>query len=266
MIGFVVPIKPKRFSKDWEYDNKLLERTLKSITQQTDGGFKVFVVYNDKPEINFDHSSINWIPYNFPFVEVEGIADYKSVAGEWHKPDYARKMFDKGRKISYGCLFAKKLNCDYIMAIDSDDLISSKIASFVNNDSTNEPGWYINKGFMYNENSKILIKNRQLHNVNGSTFIIRHDLVPSVGMDSMNFMDFNFFESHGYLLLRVEQLYNLKLARLPFYGTIYTIHQNNSSEIFKLFNAPKIKKYVKYLLFGKLITYKIRIEFNLTKP
>ncbi|MEO9070114.1 MAG: hypothetical protein ABI261_03700 [Ginsengibacter sp.] len=265
MIGFIVPIKPKKFSKDWEYENKLLERTLRSITQQTDQCFKVFVVYNkeDKPEIDFEHSLISWIRYDFPFVEVEKIADYKSFVYKWHKPDYAEKMFDKGRKISYGCSFAKKMNCDYIMAIDSDDLISNRIASFVNEYGNSEPGWYICNGYMYNENSKILVRSRQLHNINGSTFIIRKDLVPDCDFASLNFMDYNFFEAHGYLLLRIKQLFGLELAMLPFYGTVYVLHPNNSSDIFRLFNSSVIKKCTKYFLFGKLMNKGIRKEFNL---
>lgn len=264
MIGFIIPIKPKKFSKNWEYDNQLLERTIKSIAQQTDDQFIIFIVYNDKPDINFKHPSIIWIEFNFSFVRVEDISDYKYVS-KWYKPDYAEKMFDKGRKISYGTIYAKKYNCHYIMAIDSDDLISNKISWFVNTNNRNEPGWVITKGYMYVESSSFLTRNHQIQNINGSTHIIRKDLVPETNMNSLNFKDFDFFESHGYLFQRIKDLYNLSLLKFPFYGVIYTVHKNNTSVILEILNSAKIKKLVKLILYGKFITKKLRKEFYLYK-
>ena len=104
MIGFVVPIKPRRFSSNWDKDNRLLERTLGAILNQTNGGFKIFIPYTDKPEISFDHPAICWIPFDLPFVETKDIVDFETRVKRWMPdPVYVSKMFDKGRKIMLGC-------------------------------------------------------------------------------------------------------------------------------------------------------------------
>lgn len=262
MIGFVIPIKPKRFSKDWNYDNLLLERTVGSILNQTDNKYKIYIVYSEKPEIKNIQPTISFIHFDFPFLEADEIEDYESFVKKWHKPDYAKKMMDKGRKITLGCVRAKADQCDYIMALDSDDLISNKIVSFVNGCNCKIPGWYINKGFMYSEGGRFVLKNYHLQNINGSTHIIRSDMVPSADMQSKKFVDFNFFEAHGYLNLRIKQLYGKDLSSLPFYGTVYVIGRNNSSNIYYLANRISFKMILKFILRGKYLSDRLRKEFN----
>ena len=60
---------------------------------------------------------------------------------KWYAPDYAERMIDKGRKITLGCQVAKELGCKYLMAVDSDDLISNQIAKFVNEKGASPANW-----------------------------------------------------------------------------------------------------------------------------
>lgn len=262
MVGFVIPIKPSRFSKNWEYDNFLLERTLNSILQQTDSRFKIFIVYNEKPSIKVKDEVVYWIQSPFDIVESESIADYENFVKRWYNPDYARKMFDKGRKIMLGCKHARAQGCSYIMAVDSDDLVSSRIVSFVNDSSKNTAGWIINKGFMHFEDFPILIKNKSIQKINGSTHIVRSDLVKIPDMNSKLFTDFNFFESHGYLAQRIIDEYHLLLEELPFYGVMYIIHKNNSSDGAAVLSLKKLKTFVKFILFGKFLSRAVKRDFG----
>lgn len=263
MIGFIIPIKPKRFSKDWGKDSRLLDRTLKSIVEQTDPNFRVYIVYNDKPETSFFHKSLNWIYFDHEFVETSNIADYNSYGKRWYNPDYASKMFDKGRKITLGTKYAIDSGCDYIMAIDSDDLISNKIAEFVNNQRKDCPGWVIRKGYMYLEGTKFILINKEIQNINGSTHIINQRLISIPPFTSLNQVDFNFFESHGYLYQRLINEKNTRLATLPFIGIIYVVHNNNSSDIHSILSLRKAKTFAKILVYGHILTKKIRNEFGL---
>ncbi|QCR22163.1 hypothetical protein [Pontibacter sp. SGAir0037] len=263
MIAFVIPVKPKFNSKDWGNDNALLSRTLKSICNQTNSGFLVYVVYHDLPELTFDHPNIKFIQYPFSYLNSDSIEDLEDYALKYYSRKYAEYMFDKGKKITFGCDKAKRDGCNFIMAVDSDDLVSNKIAKFVNSSSASKPGWVIEKGYIYLENSKFLIKSKLLQGINGSTHIINSNLVPIPDLETNRLFDFNFFESHGYLRTRIQQLYNMNLETLPFYGAIYIVHKFNSSAISDLVTKFKIKTYLKYLIFGKLLDSKTREEFSL---
>lgn len=266
MIGFIVPIKPKRFSTNWQKETRLLERTLGAMLNQTDTGFKIFIPYTDKPEISFEHPAITWIPFEMPFVETKEIVDFESKVKRWMPdPVYVSKMFDKGRKIMLACKYAKEAGCNFMMPVDSDDLISNKLAAFVNNSPADSVGWVLRKGFMHLESLNILIKKKDIFKVNGSTNIINASYVPDPDFSSRYYYDFNFFEGHGYLPLRMQEMYNKQQSDLPFVGVVYVIHADNASHINKILSLKNFKTFAKIALHGKLLNKKIIREFNLVK-
>jgi len=265
MIGFIVPVKPKSVSKNWTYENLLLQRTTESICAQTDQSFRLVIVYNDPPEINFEHPNIIFVHYPFPSVLVNDIEDLDYVL-KYYSEDYAEKMMDKGKKIHYGCKIAAEAGCTYMMGIDSDDLISNKISAFVNkNAGSNKAGWRIKKGFIYEEGSRILIKQFNMQNINGGTHIIRYDLITIPDFTSNVFWNYNLFEAHGYTYHRIRDFHNELLDDYPSAGLIYVVHKNNYSNILKLTRAITFKNIVKKIIRCKLILGKIRREFNLYK-
>jgi hypothetical protein len=264
MLAFIVPVKPKFNSKNWDKDNRLLDRTLKSLCNQTVSQFMVYVVYHDKPNAKFNHPSVKYIAYPFSYLPGAQIEDYENYAKRWYSSiKYAEYMFDKSKKITYGCKIAKNDGCSYIMAIDSDDLISNKIAAFVNSQGNLKSGWVVERGYVYVEGSAFLIKQKFFQHVNGSTHIVRADLVPIPDFNDNRLFNFNFFESHGYLRLRVQQFFKEDLEVLPFYGTVYTVNSNNTSEIKKLFNSTSVKTLLKLLLRGQWISGAIRDQFSI---
>ncbi len=263
MIGFVVPVKPKSVSKNWDYDNLLLSRTVKSICAQKDQKFKLIIVYNDLPEINYKHENIFFEKFPFNSVSADSIEDLDYVL-KYYKLEYAEKMLDKGKKIHYGCKKAIDLGCDYLMGVDSDDLVSNKLAKYVNENLSNSPpGWRIKKGFIYEENSCILIKKYDIQNINGSTHIIRKDLITIPDFNRNLFWDFNLFEAHGYTYGRIKDFHNELLIDCPLWGVIYVVHKNNYSNILFLTSAINIKNIIKKLIRGKILSIKIRKEYGL---
>jgi hypothetical protein len=265
VIGFVVPIKPKAVSKDWDYDNLLLDRTLRSICAQTDQHFKLFVVYNEWPEISFSHPNLIFVHYPYPPVALDEIEDLDYVL-KHYAAEYAVKMLDKGKKIHYGCKQAIEAGCTYLMGIDSDDLVSNKLAGFVNSHAqTNKPGWRIKKGYIYEEGSSILITKSDIQNINGGTHIIRKDLVTIPDFSSNLFWNYNLFEAHGYTYARIRDFHNEILDDYPLYGLIYIVHKNNYSNIFQLTTKISVKNIIKKILRGKFLSEKIRKEYGLYK-
>ena len=248
MIGFVVPISPKKHCKDWDSANLLLERTVRSICGQTSRDFKVIIVHHEKPEVSFSDDSIHYVPYSYPDLNVLQITDFEFMS-TWFTPVVAERMMDKSRKITVGCRVAKELNCNYVMALDSDDMISNRIAQYVNDNKRSQPaGWRISKGYLYKEHSSLIVKNYQVWAINGSTHIIRADLIdqPDFATD-FKLLSYNLFQQHAYTYQRLLDFHNEKLSDLPFFGTVYLIHNNNYSEVDKILSANKIKHFIKVL-------------------
>jgi hypothetical protein len=266
MLGFVVPVKPKEFSNDWNSDTKLLERTIRSICGQTDTNFKLIVVYNEKPEIEYINENVHYIKYPFNPVSLKEILDFDSFVKQYYTEVYAERMMDKGKKIHYGCKIAFEFGCNYVMAIDSDDLISNKIAAFVNqNSNINKAGWRIKKGFIYEEKSLILVKKMDIQNINGGTHIIRKDLIGVPDFSVNIFWNFSLFEAHGYTYDRLKGFHNETLEDYPDFGLIYIVHKNNYSNIFNVTKNLTFKNIIKKIIRGTFLTKKIRAEYNLYK-
>ncbi|MGN6533253.1 MAG: hypothetical protein ACTHK0_16030 [Ginsengibacter sp.] len=264
MIGFIVPVKSKEVSKDWNYDNLLFERTARSICGQLDQNFRLIVVYHEKPLINFDHPNIIYLPYNLPILSSSEIEDFESYVSKYYTKDYAEKMMDKAKKIIYGCKLAKELGCTYLMGIDSDDLISNQLSYFVNHsEKINCAGWRINKGYMYEEGKPFVLVNKQMFGINGSTHIVRKDLVIIPDLKSNKFWDYNIFEAHGYTRDRIRQFYNQTLEEYRQAAIVYVIHKNNFSRIKKLTSSHRLKNLLKTFIRGKFLTRKMRTEFGL---
>lgn len=265
MLGFILPIKPKIHSKNWSLDNQLLERSVKSIFNQKDKNFKVVVVYTDMPEIDFTNENLYFIHYPYGDISIQQIQDWDDRK-KWYEPVYAERMMDKGRKIMLGCKVAKELGCTYLMSVDSDDLVSEQLSDFVNshNNEGKVAGWRFLNGYLYEDGSRIVIKNHQIWGINGSTHIIRAGLVDEPDLETnYNLFDYSLFEGHAYTLQRIIDFKNENLEFLPFYGVIYTIHKNNYSEIKNIISALTPKQVIKKIVLGKFITGKIKSEFGL---
>jgi hypothetical protein len=264
MIGFVIPISPKKYSKDWRLANLMLERTVRSVCNQTSRDFKLIIVYNDKPEIKFIDDNIHYVAYTCPEISISQIEDFDYMS-QWFTIEFAERMMDKSRKITLGCKIAKELGCNYLMAIDSDDMISNTIAQYVNeNLSSNLPGWRISKGYLYKEGSPLIEKNSQIWAMNGSTHIIRADLVeiPDFEKD-FKLLSYNLFQQHAYTYQRLIDFHNEKLCDFPYPATVYLIHDLNYSEISKILSANKIKRFIKLLWKGRWLSKKIKDEFGI---
>jgi hypothetical protein len=259
MLGFVIPFKAKEKSKDWARDCALLKRTIQSILNQQDPSFKCYVIYSDMPPDPITDGKIIWIHFPFPFVEIEQMIDKDKLKNNTQ----AHFFFDQGKRILYGCNFAKKDGCKYIMAVDADDLVSNRIAGFVNDlKSSENVGCYVNKGYMYTEGKQYLVKvPRQMNFINGSVNIIRADLIPEPDFNENKFENFNFFSSHGYLKERIEKMYQKKLKRVPFYGTIYILHDSSWSKLADYVNKNTLKQMIKKILLSKPISMEMKKEF-----
>lgn len=259
MIGFVVPIAPKNKIKNWSHSNQLLERTIQSLVNQNNSEFKIFVVHEDKPEIHCQHPGIIFVKANCSTLNAEQMDDYNTHVQKYFKPGYDQIMLNKGYKINLGSRISIDEGCSHVMAVDSDDLISNRIAQHVV-DNKESPGWQVQRGYTWNDGSKIILRHNQLHGINGSTHIIRKDLVQTT-VHSKTFFDYTLFESHGYTKKRIFLQYSEALEPLPFRGTVVVQHTQNTSGDFFFNETNLFKEAAKSLLRGRLVSKQIRREF-----
>lgn len=270
MLVFVVPIKSAQISTNWEVFSVLVERTMKSISQQTSQNFKIVAVCHEIPVMKFQHPNLEYVQVDFLPPTDENIA----AADSADNPDplnyrNGAKEADKAKKIMKGVEYGKKYNPSYYMVVDADDCINKNIVKFVEENPNENAGWYFKKGYIYNEGSNLIFLNRNTFNVLCGTCII-------VKADQMD----NLLEKEPKELFN-HDLVNLpngnKLLPLPFPGAIYSlgntenycstpeaVKKMNSYSIFKKgFFENIVRKATKYRI--KLVNENFRSKFGLTK-
>jgi hypothetical protein len=267
MIGFVLPFKPRKESSNWSNDNRLLQNTVNSLLQQKSSGFMVYVVYSDEPENKILHENVRYFSFPFRFLEYDEI-DVGNP--EFFVPNQQRmveRRFDKGRKIIFGCQKAKEDGCSYLMSVDADDLISNKLVEYIDNNSQQDTvaGWYIPKGYVLNSINEKLYRQHKMHLFNGSTHILRADLVPIPDFDSLDWQKYNWFVSHGWTKIRLKEQLGVELLPIPFYGVIYVVHHSNISPIFSIIKAQSFRNFIKKFIYRLPFRSSIKDTFGYTK-
>jgi hypothetical protein len=247
MICFIVPVKSKIVSNDWPYFSKLVERTMRSLCNQDSLNFEIILVCHEAPEIDFFNEKIHKVHVDF---------DPPQLKQEESREDgRMKKEIDKAKKIKFGEAYANKFNPDFLMVVDSDDLISNQIVSFVEQQPENSPGWYIEKGYNYKEGSSyVFYKNRTFNHLCGSTVIIRKDLLNELFITNPWLF---------YVHETTELSNGEKLMPIPFPGAIYSIANGENHFMSPGYAGKVIKRYIfdirKYLqLFEKISKYRIR--------
>lgn len=270
MLVFVVPIKSSQVASNWEVFSILVERTMKSISQQTSQNFRIVAVCHEIPPINFEHPNLEFVQVDFLPPTEENIAATHSDTNE-DALNYRNgaKEADKAKKIMKGVEYGKKYNPTHYMVVDADDCINKNLVKFVEDNPSENAGWYFKKGYIYNEGSNLIFLNKNTFNVLCGTCII----IKADQMD--NLLEYEPIElfNHDY----VDFPNGNKLEPLPFPGAIYSIGNTenycstpeavkkmNSYSIFKKgFFENIVRKAAKYRV--KFVNEKFRSKFGLTK-
>lgn len=264
MLGFIVPFKARSKSKDWDNDCLLLAATLRSICNQKSDLYRIFVVYTDYPEDNLKNEKVEYIHFPFSFVNNDELIKIEKLRDPDSSLVIDERMFDQGKRILYGCMHARKYACNFVMSVDADDLVSNRIASYVQEHATEKIGWYVNKGYVLRKKSSFLLKvNKNMNHMNASTHIVNINLIPAVNFESKSASEFSFFSAHGYLKERIKISMGVTLKPFPFFALIYFIHDSNWAALGTTMKKHWIKTIIKYLLFGKRLDSSVRKEFGL---
>ncbi|MBR8833185.1 MAG: glycosyltransferase family 2 protein [Stigonema ocellatum SAG 48.90 = DSM 106950] len=255
MLVFIIPLKSPQVSKSWTTVCKLFERTVKSICNQTSKHFSVIVVCNETPKIGFSHPHITYIEVDLPLPE----SDYKS------------KELDRTRKVVTGLIYARELKPSHVMCVDADDCVSQHLAEYVNRHPQHN-GWFIKKGYMYQDGSNLIrIMRKGFEQYCGTSNIIRYDCYNlHEALDEKEYTQFIYKNFTHREIKNTLAKQELIIEPLPFIGAIYIV--GNTENIYYGVEDKNGKKTlktrllrIKILLDFRLLTKKIRDEFGLAK-
>ena len=218
MLVFIMPVKSKEITNSWEILSKLVERCVKSACNQTSPNFRVVVVCNERPNIQFQQPHVYYVEVDFPVpvyqeTEEERLKGYDYAL---FSKEIALKNADKARKILTGIDFSQLFQPSHIMVVDSDDCVSKNLAEYVDKYQDGD-GWAFRKGYIYRENSKIIYMNtKNFNQTTGTSVIIKYAL------HKLLFKNPDFY-AHSFDLLP-----GANIQPLPFVGAVYTIENGEN--------------------------------------
>lgn len=222
-LTIIIPIRHQDNAPNWDSTVKNLKQTMRSISAQTDGLWRCIIVANYGAVLPEMQKGFEVCRVDFPPNKLH--AQDSAYKEEFYESIRA----DKGLRILAGILYARKLT--YLMVVDDDDLINSKLADYVNS-HIGDNGWYINRGFVWGDGGNIIMDYFGFHLFCGTSHIVRADLIklPS-NLESAD-IDYVKMMLGSHVRIKEELAKGgTPLSPLPFHGAIYRIgHQNSHSK------------------------------------
>ena len=249
MILFIVPLVSPEVAYSWNRACQLCERTLRSICNQTSPHFKVVVVCNQIPEINFNHPNITYLQINLPIPEITKEA----------------KTLDRGYKAFKGLQQASSSSFSHAMIVDADDCINKHLVEFIMQNKHCD-GWFIQRGYVYPEGKKIIYKTKKFYRICGSCNIIKYHLydLQKKHIQDKDFI-YQYYGGHKPILRKLAEQ-SILIEPLPFDGAVYTVNNGENfynNDFNKLIVPKKAINRIKNLIYYRNVTSLIKNNFGL---
>ncbi len=216
MLTFIISMRARALSRDWDHHCRLLQRTLDSILAQTNPEFNAVVVCHDIPDIpQAKNAVVHMVTVDYP-------------PPQRNNDDMCR---DKVLKISRGVEWAIARASDYVMFVDADDLVSRRLSEFVAAHPESN-GWYFHTGYSHRYGERWVRKHMPHHLICGTGVIVRTNLLRFANSDFCRGENANTLAAAGmenYLGLLAAQ--GAPIQPLPFPGAVYVLHADSTSEV-----------------------------------
>lgn len=272
----MIPFASRRTKSRWDIACADLRQTLKSVHNSTSESYCVVVAGHEPPDFN---------------IETKAKACFLSVDHDIprHQNAVVSGRLDKLAKIAAAWNYAKSTwNPHYLMKLDADDLISSRLVQWLENFGR-EPGYLIKHGWLWQSGARHLLQfTEYLDRVCASCLIIRSDVADQKGPFltevegiQLNEASLNFAASDHYslvpgsgtstlLLNDSHQRYAAqfaylghKLSTLPFRAVIYRIGNPDSNSAALETGRPSLRMILGTIRRTKLMTTTLKREFAL---
>lgn len=246
VLTFIIPVRHFQNAKNWQKVKSNLEETLKSISMQTDPSWQALVIANtgsDLPQMPHENIKVKYVDFDPNPLFEQKDADLEVFHDAFR--------IDKGRRVLKGML--DSLDTRYFMIVDDDDYVNKNITSYVKK-NIGENGWYIEKGYIWPDQSQFLLAVNEFYKKCGTCFIVRKDLynLPKSFSDATQKYICDFLGSHMFIKNYLENT-KQALLPLPFEGAIYRAghgeSHSKSNDVFRrlLINNKLLKTPVKLL-------------------
>jgi len=275
-VVFLIPFASRRTKSRWDIACADLRQTLKSVHNSTSESYCVVVAGHEPPDFN---------------IETKAKACFLSVDHDIprHQNAVVSGRLDKLAKIAAAWNYAKSTwNPHYLMKLDADDLISSRLVQWLENFGR-EPGYLIKHGWLWQSGARHLLQfTEYLDRVCASCLIIRSDVADQEGPFltevegiQLNEASLNFAASDHYslvpgsgtstlLLNDSHQRYAAqfaylghKLSTLPFRAVIYRKGNPDSNSAALETGRPSLRMILGTIRRTKLMTTTLKREFAL---
>jgi hypothetical protein len=277
VLVFVIPFASRSVKVKWETACAHLRQTLRSIQNSSNGNYFVVVAGHERPDFGLRLDS------RFQFLSL-------TQPTQPHENYHVSLVRDKLMKVAAAWEHAKsKCHPNYVMKVDADDLISSKLVEWLET-AGGEAGYLIKHGWLWRSGSRLIERTEYLDRVCGSCLIIRSDLadlsgpflteVEGVQLDEANsrFASSDHFSlvpgsgTSSLLLNDSHQRYaaqfaylGYQLSEVPFDAVVYRTGNPESSSRFEEFWRPKrtARMFVGKIRRTRFLTARLGKEFML---
>ena len=275
-VAFLIPFASRRTKSRWDIACADLRQTLKSVHNSTSESYCVVVAGHEPPDFN---------------IETKAKACFLSVDHDIprHQNAVVSGRLDKLAKIAAAWNYAKSTwNPHYLMKLDADDLISSRLVQWLENFGR-EPGYLMKHGWLWQSGARHLLQfTEYLDRVCASCLIIRSDVADQKGPFltevegiQLNEASLSFATRDHYslvpgsgtstlLLNDSHQRYAAqfaylghKLSTLPFRAVIYRIGNPDSNSAALETGRPSLRMVLGTIRRTKLMTTTLKREFAL---
>src|SRR5215510_4978932 len=168
-VAFLIPFASRRTKSRWDIACAYLRQTLKSIQTSSSQNYRVVVAGHEAPDFNIETNA------KVCFVSVDHDIPH-------HQDAIISGRLDKLAKIAAAWNYVKpRWNPHYLMKLDADDLISSRLVQWLKNFGR-EPGYLIEHGWVWRSGARHLLQSTEyLDRVCASCLIIRSDIADQKG-------------------------------------------------------------------------------------
>lgn len=272
MLIFITSLKHPKVTKNPQKVYQMLDRALESIENQTNKDFSVLVVCHEIPKLKKKYKFVKYLITNIksPAETHEELIYQKGDTPEEKEKKNDLIRLDRWRKYLDALYFAKKYKPTHVMFFDADDCISSKIVGTVTS-GPKEKSWVIDKGYIWGEHDKYIVKSDKFHKICGTCFIYSMSIFNNLPLKK-NEVKINWYKDFLGGHVKVPSLLekeNIILSPVPYYWAIYVInngenHSANKKKFSFLIGRGEILFWLVKIFSSVLyLSKKIKEDFNM---
>lgn len=250
MIYFLIPLRSKKTSNNWEVVENLFNNTLRSVFNQIDDNFRVIVACHEKPKLDQTYDErLEFLTADFP----------SPTQTSQHITD---KYYKKRMLIHR----AQQHGASYVMFVDADDYISNRLAGWVN--SRNHPtGWFFKTGYEYNAIEDSIRVAPNFINICGTSAILNiSNLDGFVNKEFTNYVrkdEYLFDFGHNEWISILNDRKQPQLDAIPFRAAIYVLNTGENMNFVLGQRIGRFRQLYRRFIPGFKPGKKLREEFAL---